>query len=237
MYDTYSIEEPDTILKIIEDHKQKKLAEKDYEDALRRSTNASMVKYERRRKQKDNTCKRALIASALITALGLSTFGGLWLQDNAETRNAIEMSTQMLAQVVYEHTYYNEEDLRSQTWWYDISGMAKQILEEDNGFDIDTKIYGCYINFNPYNKSDHMDQLFWNLRSIVASSPEQYSDRVISVCSHTSFDSYLKSLGMTKEEYSEYMKNVLVAYGKENKSKFETEALLGEISTLPGGIR
>lgn len=237
MYDTYNIENPDAIIKIVEDHKQKKLALQDYEDAVKRSTNPSMVRFERRQKQKDNTYKRALIVTALVTSLALGAFGGLWLKEDTENRNAIDMSTQMLAQVVDEHTHYNEEDLRSQIWWYDIPEMAKQLLTEENGFDIDTKIYGCYKNFNTYNKNEHMDQLFWNLKSLVDASPQSYSEQVQRACSHSSFDSYLNSLGLTKEEYSKYMENVLASYGKANSNRFETEALIGGIENLSGGSR
>ena len=128
---------------------------------------------------------------------------------------------------------YNYSEKRTD-WWYDIEQMANGVLNENKEYDIDTRIYGCYSRLNEYKKDEFMDAVFKEMSKLIGSTPDAYTDEEIKACLHSSFKEYLDSKGISLEDYTKLMENVIRAYASEDRSQEEIASLLGELN---GGSR
>ena len=99
--------------------------------------------------------------------------------------------------------------------------VAKDILEKNKELDIDTRIYGAYNQLNEHEKDYNMDLIMQELQKLVTSTPLEYTEDEVRACNHSSFDDYLVSLGMDKDEYLSYMREVKLAYSQNDLTKVE----------------
>lgn len=215
-------------------------AQKNLEEAAILSQSSVTVRYNTRKKEKSNgTLKKAaiyVVAGAMIFSLGAR---GVKAVQNKVMRNDIvnELSIAATGNKLYGD--YNTET-EERTWWYEIDDMARDVLNNNQSYDIDTRIYGCYCGLSEYNKFTHMDELFWKMKSIVYAAPENYTQDVIDVVSTGSFSAYLADKGLDVESWAKIMEQILVAYGNQEKDSEKLQSLLqefGELGTRNGGGR
>lgn len=215
------VENPETFVKINN-------GEYDYQEIIKRSIRPAKAAYKPRKKTMPDVYKRTIIALSVILSLGVSAYLGAYVQKTNNDAKAIMNATGELGNIVINNTQYGDynTEIGDVTWWYNLGSMAEEILSSNNGYDIDTKIYGCYINLNEYNKEKSMDDLMHRLKEIVSSNPDSYSDDVKSACQYDTFAEYIASKGLTKEEYLEMMRQVLIAHGKRSLEANKANELL-----------
>lgn len=207
------------------------------DSVVRKSTNCSPTKITKKSKQKpkgmNDLAKKAIIFVSLGAGL---VVGAHAMKDFTATENKTREVKDTISSVVSENTdYYGYNPYEQKPYWdYDTNNMAKDILDENKEYDIDTRIYGCYSNLNEYKKNEFMDEVFRNMSKMIAEAPENYTEEEIKSCLHSSFDEYLASKNITLADYSKLMEKVIRAYAKEDKSQDEIVDLLGELN---GGSR
>ena len=72
-----------------------------------------------------------------------------------------------------------------------------------------------------HEKDYNMDLIMQELQKLVTSTPLEYTEDEVRACNHSSFDDYLASLGMNKDEYLSYMREVKLAYSQNDLTKVE----------------
>ena len=130
-------------------------------------------------------------------------------------------------------TYYNGLDEYGHPLWdLDAKGAAEETLNSNKEYDIDTRIYGTYTNLKEFERNEFMDEIMRELQRIVQENPLDYSEDEVRACNHATFDDYLASLNMDKEEYLDKMREIKVAYGRN-----DLEAVSELLNELKGGAR
>lgn len=215
-----------------------KKEEQHYEEfAYEMSTNKKPVRYKTRQKQKPKGIKSITRKAILLIALSSSlVVGGSVLKNQAELSSAKWDIDKNLGSVVRENTNYfgyNENEQR-QYWDYDIMDISSDILNKNQEYDIDTRIYGAYKSLNEYRKDEFMNELFQSLQSITQSNPDKFTEDVINACNHSSLNDYLESKGITLDEYQNIMDDILRAYAKDTLNEEEITELLQKLN---GGAR
>lgn len=94
--------------------------------------------------------------------------------------------------------------------------IAEQTLNNNKDIDIDTRIYGTYTGLGDWNKDYWMDEIMENLQQIVTDNLLAYTEDEVKACNHSSFADYLASLGMEKDEYLDFMKDMTQAYANQD---------------------
>ena len=207
------------------------------DDVVRKSTNCIPTRNVKRSKQKpkgmNDLAKKAIIFVSLGAGLVASAHA---IKDFTATENKTKDIKDSISSVVSENIdYYGYNQNEKKPYWnYDTYNMAKDILDKNKEYDIDTRIYGCYSNLNEYNKNEFMDEIFRTMSKIIGDSPENYTEAEIKSCLHSTFDEYLASKNITLTDYSKLMEKVIRAYAKEDRSQDEIADLLGELN---GGSR
>ncbi len=102
---------------------------------------------------------------------------------------------------------------------YDINGLSNAILNNNQEYSIDYRIYNCNKNLQEYQKTEYMDSICRDLKNKVQNNLELYDENVRNACNFDSFADYIASKNMTEEEYMELMKKIERAYAQENLSQ------------------
>lgn len=215
------VESPDTLVNVTNERY-------DYQEIIKRSIRPAKASYKPRKKTMPDVYKRTIIALSVVLSLGVSAYLGAYVQKTNNDSKALMNATGELGSIVINNTQYGDynTEIGDVTWWYNLGSMAEEILSSNNGYDIDTKIYGCYINLNEYDKEKSMDDLMHRLKEIVSRNPDSYSEDVKSACQYDTFAEYIASKGLTKEEYLEMMRQVLIAHGKRSLEANKANELL-----------
>ena len=207
------------------------------EEVTTKSTNCTPIRNTRRTKQKPKGMKNLAKKAIIFVALGAGLVVGI--HEFKETTTLLDNTLNIrssIGSVVSENTNtygYNANEERPY-WDYNIANIAKDVLDENKEYDIDTRIYGCYSHLNDYRKHDYMDSIFRSMSKLISANPEGYTEDEIKACLHSTFDEYLDSKGITLEDYEDLMEKVIKAYAKEDKTESEIQDLL---SKLNGGSR
>lgn len=196
-------------------------------EIYQKSSNVPPVKNNRKNKQKPKGMKQIATKAIIFVALGAGLVVGANEMKNSiqDYGNYLDVSTELHQSVVENtNTYgYNANEQRPY-WDYDAYGIANSILNENQEYDIDTRIYGAYDSLNEYKKEESMDKIFAKMSSIVGSNSEKFSDDVLHACLFDTWHEYVESkfIGrdMTYEEclkeYLSTMQKVVKSYAKED---------------------
>lgn len=196
------------------------------------SRTSSKARYQPRKQNKPKEyLKNAIIAlTAVATIAGVSTLGINGMKDlQASSQVNLELATPVRNNT----TYYNGLDEYGHPLWdLDAQGAAEETLNSNKEYDIDTRIYGTYTNLKEFERNEFMDEIMRELQRIVQENPLDYSEDEVRACNHATFDDYLASLNMDKEEYLDKMREIKVAYGRN-----DLEAVSELLNELKGGAR
>lgn len=202
-----------------------------------KSTKCRPVKNIKKSRQKprgtSDLAKKAIIFIALGAGL---TIGAHEFKTQADIyKGTLDVKGDIGTSVTSNTEYYGYNKNEEKPYWdYDTENIAKDILNENKEYDIDTRIYGCYTHLNEYQKEEFMDGIFKKMSKLISEAPENYNEDEIKSCLHSSFSEYLDSKGVTLEDYSKIMEKVIRAYAKEEINEEEISNLLGELN---GGSR
>ncbi len=230
-------DDPDLFVRMtnkLYDEKQKLYHEKRLNEAIEASMNKKPIIDVRRKEKKPSKIPQILISSILLMAISFTA--------GIKVPRAIE-DTFAYHDARHEITQYAEDNYKTgpvyhvdrgePDWWYEIDKMADDVLNKESIYDIDTRIYGCYVGLKEYKRLDHMNELFYHMQKIISSNPKGYSEEVIRACNYSTFQEYLEDKGLTLEEYKELMKEILTEYGKENRLDDKIASLLAQLN---GGV-
>ncbi len=179
------------------------------------------IKYQpsSKNKPKDFLKKAIIGVVASITIIGI---GNKLVKNANEYMDTLDFNTR-ISQSVIDNTYFPgslQEDGKPAIA-YNHEKVAQDILEENKELDIDTRIYGAYNQLNEHEKDYNMDLIMQELQKLVTSTPLEYTEAEVRACDHSSFSDYLASLGMDKEEYLSFMKEVKLAYSQNDTTKVQ----------------
>ena len=201
------------------------------------STKCGPVKYTKKSRQKPKGMKNLAIKAIVFVALGAGLVSGIHgLKEAYEDFERVEEVRDIIGSPVSENTEYfgyNSNEQRPY-WDYDTYNMARDVLDTNKEYDVDTRIYGCYSSLNEYRKEASMDEIFRNMSKFINDNPDAYTEDEVKACLHDSFGDYLNSKNITLEDYTKLMEKVVKAYTSENKSEEEIKSLLSELN---GGSR
>lgn len=205
-------EKEDLFVNIINDRQKKNSSS--YDTTLESSLSKSVIPYKPKKVEKPSNYFKIISSVVLIMALGFST---VKIKEEFENREAINDVTTKMAVYVTNNTNYGDynPDAGEFYWWYDIDSMAKAILDSTD-YDIDTRIYGCFRNLKEYKRIATMDELFMKFQKIFTENPTLYDENIVASCNFHSFEQYLDSKGLTLDEYTDKMAEVLESYGLGN---------------------
>lgn len=208
-----------------------------------KSSNVPPVKNKRKNRQKPKGMKQIATKAIIFVALGAGLVVGANEMKNSiqDYGNYLDVSTELHQSVVENtNTYgYNANEQRPY-WDYDAYGIANSILNENQEYDIDTRIYGAYDSLNEYKKEESMDKIFAKMSSIVGSNSEKFSDDVLHACLFDTWHEYVESKFAEKDmtyeeclkEYLSTMQKVVRAYAKEDSLEEKSQALLEDRQEL-----
>lgn len=192
-----------------------------------KSSNVPPVKNKRRSKQKPKGMKQIATKAIIFVALGAGLVVGANEMKNSiqDYGNYLDVNTE-LHQVVTENTNtygYNSSEQRPY-WDYDVYEIANNILNGNQEYDIDTRIYGAYDGLNEYKKEEFMDKIFAKMSSIAGANSEKFSDEVLHACLFDTWHEYVESKFVGKDmtyeeclkEYLSTMQKVVRSYAKED---------------------
>jgi len=109
--------------------------------------------------------------------------------------------------------------LTSEYYSINMATTASSILNENPGYDMDTKIYGVYEGLPEYNKDSLMDNLFMYLDIKLNDKDNNYSDEIKNNYDFTTFQDYLNSKDLSKEEWLKIMNEVKRSYATNDQEK------------------
>lgn len=208
-----------------------------FDDVVYKSTDVSPTKNTRSSRQKPRGTKNLAQKAIVFVALGAGlVMGAHEFKEAMETSKGSFAIKGELGNVVSQNTntYGFNASAQSPYWDYDLPNIAKDVLDNNKEYDIDTRIYGCYSRLNEYKKDEFMDAVFKEMSKLIGSTPDAYTDEEIKACLHSSFKEYLDSKGISLEDYTKLMEDVIRAYASEDRSQEEIASLLGELN---GGSR
>ncbi len=211
-----------------------------YRKIIEQSTKGRPTSYKKRRKRKPQGITDLAKKAIIFVVIGAGLTAGSGALKNAY--NTLENQDQVMYDITFDVTSntnfyaYNHEQ-GALNWNYDLDDIANNVLKKDAlnaKYDVDTRIYGCYLGLNEYKKEEFMDKIFKKMCNMVESKPELFSEDEINACLHSTFQEYLDSKNLTLEEYKHLMDKVIKAYAKESVEKSEVNELLGNLN---GGSR
>lgn len=211
------------------------------DEAYNLSVGRPPVKNTRSKKRKPAGIKDIGKKIIIMVALGAGlTIGIHELKQAMEVGENANEIKDALATTVSQNTSvdgYNHAEQRPY-WWYDMNKMASDVLNNNKEYDIDTRIYGCFRALNEYDKTEHMNELFSKMSSLIADEPGEYTEDEIRSALHSSFQEYLDSKSITLDEYETIMEKVIKEYAKEDISQEKINDLLDQLNgSRDGGSR
>ena len=193
--------------------------EREQEERLRQTK----IKYQTRPKNKQRDFVKKAIIGIVATATVLGV--GSKMIDIAKDNVARNEFVNIVADHVNDNVVYTNtlsSDGNGYTWYYDdVRKIAQETLNENKDIDIDTRIYGTYLGLNDYQRDEYMDKIMHELQDIVTENPLDYTEEEVRACNHTNFTDYLASLGMEKDDYIRFMRDVTLAYGQNDIEKVQ----------------
>ena len=190
-------------------------------ESIKQAQEQEKIKYQPRSKSKQKDYFKKDI-NGIVASLTILGVGNELVKNANEYTDMLEFNNR-ISQSVIDNTYYPgslQEDGKPAIA-YVHAQVAKDILEKNKELDIDTRIYGAYNQLNEHEKDYNMDLIMQELQKLVTSTPLEYTEDEVRACNHSSFDDYLVSLGMDKDEYLSYMREVKLAYSQNDLTKVE----------------
>lgn len=197
--------------------------------ALAKSTTATPVEYKIVEVEKPRNYLKIVSTTALITAISflIITKGyGIVKDTIAFNKMANELATPVENNIQY---YGYNTETKENNWDYKMSKIAFDVLNNHPDVSIDARIYGCYMELNPYNKLEHMNELFHFLNYFVYADVNKYPSDVVNVCKFDNFTDYLNSLNLSLEDYEEKMNKLITAEAKKEEKSDKVLTILEDI--------
>lgn len=203
--------------------------------AYNRSKNVPPVRNVRRKRSKMKEIIK--IAKKTIIVVGIIVIGSKVIVNNVNLSNKEYDIRTEVGQLVSDNTItfgYNPNEQKPY-WDYNIDGIAKGILNENQEYDVDTRIYLTYDRLNAYKKVESMDKIFESMSRIIGFSPESFDDDVFRSCLFDTFQEYLDSKDLTEEKWIEKMREIVKSYAKSDVSEEKTQDLVDKLNHTGGG--
>lgn len=180
------------------------------------------IKYQPRpkNKQKDFIKKAVVGIVATCTLLGV---GSVVVKSTGDYLDRLQFTNE-ISQHVRDNKYNPgsyQADGQLAYAYRDLGEVARETLEENKDVDIDTRIYGAYYGLGDYEKDENMDTIMAELQALVTEDPMKYTEDEVRACNHSSFADYLNSLGMDKDEYIKFMRELTFAYGQNDLDRVQ----------------
>lgn len=190
--------------------------------------------YLTRKKSKAKDLQKNVIIAIVATATILGV-GSKVVKEAKNTIDARELKQELSEHVEDNIKYTNtlNTDGNGYTWYYDnLKEIAQETLDENKYVDIHTRIYTTYLGLKDYEKDIVMNEIMEDISKIVQEHPEKYTDEEIDVSKYQSFEDYYTSLKGSKEEYINFMDDLIRAYA--TKDVTSINELLAQLN---GGSR
>lgn len=184
--------------------------EEKLKDLINMSLNKAPIRYQKDNKQKPDGYKKIIATSTFLLTLGFAT--GVMSTKITQELNAYNKTEKDYSQVIVDNTNFEKEDKE----WYDIYGMANDVLNKANDSTVDAYIYICYKKFD-YN-SEYMDKLFRCIQQIINSNPNKYSNGLKQIANFSSFQGYLNSKHISLYDYKKMMNRIVTLSGQEKQN-------------------
>ena len=209
------------------------------EAAYQRSVRVSKQEYDKKKAKCKSNFKNRAITTILAVALAAGvTIGGVKTIKNFN--NSTEIMQVLGNTVTGNKVFTGGYDANNQREWYlNTDEIAEDILNQNRQYDIDTRIYGCYVALDEFNKDIHMQRIYDDMKDIVAASPDKYDESEKYACSFDSFKDYISSKGLTIEEFLSKMKSIVSKYADESIAQKDISSMLNDLNedTGRGGSR
>lgn len=200
------------------------------ENAYQNSTRVSRQEYDKKKAKCNSNFKYKALSTILAVALAAGiTIGGIKTVKNFNNSTEI---MQVLGNTVTGNKIFTGgyDSNNNREWYLDTKEIAEDVLNQNKQFDIDTRIYGCYVALDEFNKDIHMQRIYDDMKDIVTANPEKYDESEKYACSFDSFQDYISSKGLTIEEFLSQMKSIVSKYADESITQKDISSMLNELN-------
>lgn len=200
------------------------------ENAYQNSARVSRQKYDKKKAKCSSNFKYKALSTILAVSLAAGiTIGGIKTVKNFNNSTEI---MQVLGNTVTGNKIFTGgyDSNINREWYLDTKEIAEDVLNQNKQFDIDTRIYGCYVALDEFNKDIHMQRIYDDMKDIVTANPEKYDESEKYACSFDSFQDYISSKGLTIEEFLSQMKSIVSKYADESITQKDISSMLNELN-------